>query len=280
MTPQPAPFRSFGRRATLKEMHITPMNPKANPPTVSASQSHSRLLAHLMALMVSAIWATTFVCSKELLVYYSPAQVMFMRFVIAYFVLWLLRPRPLPWQGRGELTFLLLGILGGTLYFFTENTALKHTFAANVSIIVAMAPILTSILAHFFTRDEKLHTTVWVGFAVAMSGVVLVVLNGALVLKLSPVGDLLAFLAAASWACYSVLIKRLSGRVDSTLLARRVILYGAVTSVPLLAARDRLYPAGTAKAAVLHSVLGGAGQCRLLCRVECCHRPAGSRSRQ
>ena len=240
MTPQPAPFRSFGRRATLKEMHITPMNPKANPPTVSASQSHSRLLAHLMALMVSAIWATTFVCSKELLVYYSPAQVMFMRFVIAYFVLWLLRPRPLLWQGRGELTFLLLGILGGTLYFFTENTALKHTFAANVSIIVAMAPILTSILAHFFTRDEKLHTTVWVGFAVAMSGVVLVVLNGALVLKLSPVGDLLAFLAAASWACYSVLIKRLSGRVDSTLLARRVILYGAVTSVPLLAARGEL----------------------------------------
>lgn len=125
------------------------MNPKANPPTVSASQSHSRLLAHLMALMVSAIWATTFVCSKELLAYYSPAQVMFMRFVIAYFVLWLLRPRPLLWQGRGELTFLLLGILGGTLYFFTENTALKHTFAANVSIIVAMAPILTSILAHF-----------------------------------------------------------------------------------------------------------------------------------
>ena len=110
MTPQPAPFRSFGRRATLKEMHITPMNPKANPPTVSASQSHSRLLAHLMALMVSAIWATTFVCSKELLAYYSPAQVMFMRFIIAYFVLWLLRPRPLPWQGRGELTFLLLGI--------------------------------------------------------------------------------------------------------------------------------------------------------------------------
>ena len=69
------------------------MNPKANPPTVSASQSHSRLLAHLMALMVSAIWATTFVCSKELLAYYSPAQVMFMRFVIAYFVLWLLRPQ-------------------------------------------------------------------------------------------------------------------------------------------------------------------------------------------
>lgn len=197
--------------------------------------------AHIMALLVCTVWATTFVCSKELLVIYTPAQVMFMRFVLAYLVLWLLRPRPLRWQGRGELTFLLLGILGGTLYFWTENTALQHTFAANVAIIVAMAPILTSVLAHFFTGDEKLHTTVWIGFAVAMSGVVLVVLNGALVLKLSPVGDLLALLAAASWAGYSVLIKRLRSGVDSVLLARRVMLYGAVTSLPLLAIRGELF---------------------------------------
>ena len=220
------------------------MNAEATTPLTNSNSSPSkkthRLGAHLMALMVSAIWATTFICSKELLVIYSPAQVMFMRFVLGYFVLWLLRPRPLRWQGRQELTFLLLGILGGTLYFFTENSALQHTFAANVAIIVAMAPILTSILAHFFTGDEKLHTTVWIGFAVAMSGVVLVVLNGALVLKLSPVGDLLAFLAAASWACYSVIIKRLSGQVDSILLARRVILYGAITSVPVLAIRGEL----------------------------------------
>lgn len=196
--------------------------------------------AHVMALLVCTVWATTFVCSKELLVIYTAAQVMFMRFVLAYLVLWLLRPQPLRWQGRGELTFLLLGILGGTLYFWTENTALQHTFAANVSIIVAMAPILTSILAHFFTRDEKLHTTVWIGFAVAMCGVVLVVLNGALVLKLSPLGDLLSLLAAASWAGYSVLIKRLRSGVDSVLLARRVMLYGAATALPLLALRGEL----------------------------------------
>ena len=214
------------------------MNPKANPPTVSASQSHSRLLAHLMALMVSAIWATTFVCSKELLVYYSPAQVMFMRFVIAYFVLWLLRPRPLPWQGRGELTFLLLGILGGTLYFFTENTALKHTFAANVSIIVAMAPILTSILAHFFTRDEKLHTTVWVGFAVAMSGVVLVVLNGQMTFHLNPLGDLIALAAALMWAVYSILIKKYTEQYDNFLVTRRVMLWAFITAVPLMLLTD------------------------------------------
>ena len=220
------------------------MNAEATTPLTNSNSSPSkkthRLGAHLMALMVSAIWATTFICSKELLVIYSPAQVMFMRFVLGYFVLWLLRPRPLRWQGRQELTFLLLGILGGNLYFFTENSALQHTFAANVAIIVAMAPILTSILAHFFTRDEKLNANVWAGFAVAMAGVVLVVFNGTFVLRLSPLGDLLSLLAALSWAGYSVLIKRLSGRYDSILLARRVILYGIVTSLPLLLLRGEL----------------------------------------
>ena len=206
--------------------------------------SSSPIAAHLMALGVATVWATTFVCSKQLLEFYTPMQVMFLRFLIAYLVLWLLRPRPLRWQGRQELTFLLLGILvgllGGTFYFWAENTALQHTLAANVSIIVAMAPILTSILAHFFTRDEKLNANVWAGFAVAMAGVVLVVFNGTFVLRLSPLGDLLSLLAALSWAGYSVLIKRLSGRYDSILLARRVILYGIVTSLPLLLLRGEL----------------------------------------
>lgn len=202
--------------------------------------SSSPIAAHLMALGVATVWATTFVCSKQLLECYTPMQVMFLRFLIAYLVLWLLRPRPLLFQGREEGILLLLGMLGGTLYFWAENTALQHTLAANVSIIVAMAPILTSILAHFFTRDEKLNANVWAGFAVAMAGVVLVVFNGTFVLRLSPLGDLLSLLAALSWAGYSVLIKRLSGRYDSILLARRVILYGIVTSLPLLLLRGEL----------------------------------------
>jgi len=247
-------------------------------------KTSQKVMGHVYAIFTILVWGSCFVLTKELLKGYTAIQIIPLRMGLAYVALWALRPRTLKLPWRDELMFILIGITGGSFYFFLQNTALTYTYAANVSIIVALSPILTVILAQLFSRSgERLGKYVYIGAAIAIAGVVLVVLNGALVLKLSPVGDLLAFLAAASWACYSVLIKRLSGRVDSTLLARRVILYGAVTSVPLLAARgafDRLYPAGTAKAAVLHPVLGGAGQCRLLCRVECCHRPAGSRSRQ
>ena len=51
--------------------------------------------------------------------------------------------------------FILIGITGGSFYFFLQNTALTYTYAANVSIIVALSPILTVILAQLFSRSGE-----------------------------------------------------------------------------------------------------------------------------
>lgn len=198
----------------------------------------SRAVGHLLASLTMLVWGSTFICSKLLLISYSPVQIMMLRFALGWLVLFIMRPRRLPFNSiRQEMSFLAMGILGCTLYFWAENTALSYTLAANVSIIVAMAPILTSILAHFFTRDEKLRPAIWAGFAVAFAGVAMVVFNGTIVLSLNPLGDLLAFLAALTWAGYSILLKHSAGRFDSILLARRINFYGIITALPLLFAR-------------------------------------------
>ena len=44
----------------------------------------------------------------------------------------------------------------------------------------------------------------------ALLGVVLVTFNGKAVLKVNPVGDLLAFGAAFMWAAYSVIVRKIS----------------------------------------------------------------------
>ena len=193
-----------------------------------------KLTAHLLAIVTVTVWATTFIASKKLLTVYSPLQILFLRFILAYTALWIIRPRRLHLSGKEELGFCLMGIFGGTLYFYTENTALLFTLASNVSIIVATAPILTALLAHVCTRDEKLRSnSVW-GFFIAITGVVLVVCNGAFVLKINPLGDFLSLSAAASWAVYSVLLKRFSSRYDSFLVTRRTMFWGIITAAPLL----------------------------------------------
>ena len=188
-----------------------------------------------MALFCAVIWGTTFIGSKRLLVIYSPVQLMFLRFVTAYAVLWVLYPHWVRPEPREELSYLLMGLTGCTLYFWTENTALTVTYTSNVSTIVALAPLLTAILAHFATRGrEKLGSRIWTGFAAAFLGVVLVVFNGAFVLKLSPAGDLLALATALLWAVFSIQQSFALEKRGSLFITRKVMLYGIVTSLPLM----------------------------------------------
>ena len=201
----------------------------------------NRLTGYCFAAFTVVVWGSTFISSKVLLEFYTPAQIMLTRFILAYCALWLLRPRRLALTLMQEGVFFLLGLLVCSAYFYTENTALSYTLASNVSIIVAAAPIFTAILAHF-AGEERFRASTLAGFLVAFSGVILVVCNGTFVLKLNPKGDLLALAAAVCWAIYSVLLRRASRGLDSILVTRRTMFWGIVTALPLVAAEGVPYP--------------------------------------
>ena len=193
-----------------------------------------KLVGHLLAAVTITVWGSTFISSKVLLTVLSPVQIMICRFVIAYAVLWLLRPKWDKTSIKDELGFAAMGVFSCTLYFMAENYALRFTLASNVSIIVASAPIMTAVLAHFFTKSEKLNRNILFGFLVAFSGVAMVVLNGKFVLKLNPLGDMLSLLAALSWAVYSVILKKYVGRFNTITLTRKLMFYGLLTSLPIM----------------------------------------------
>lgn len=193
-----------------------------------------RVTGHLIALFTILIWGTTFVATKTLLNYYDPLQIMLLRFLIAWVVLFLFTRKVEKPRGiKEELGLFVLSLSGITVYYYFENTALSYTLASNVSIILAAAPIFTAILVHIFSSDEKMTKRTWAGFLIAFSGVVLVVYNGTYVLKLNPLGDALSVLAALSWAVYSVLLKRYIARYDNIWLTRRISFYALLVTVPV-----------------------------------------------
>jgi len=51
-------------------------------------------------------------------------------------------------------------------------------------------------------------------------------------LQLNPLGDLLSFLAALSWAFYTILLKRISNRYSMVFITRKVFFYGLLTILP------------------------------------------------
>ena len=203
---------------------------------MSATQ---KITGHFYAIFTILVWGSCFVLTKEMLTTYTAIQIIPLRMALAYVTLWVLRPKTLKLPRKDELMFILIGVTGGSLYFFLQNTALSYTYAANVSILVALAPILTVILAQLFSRSgERLGKYVYIGAVIAIVGVVLVVLNGQLTFHLNPLGDLIALGAAFMWALYSILIKKYTEQYDNFLVPRRVMLWAFLTSVPLMLVTD------------------------------------------
>lgn len=189
---------------------------------------------HLIAILTVAVWGLTFISTKILINHgLTPQEIFFYRFLIAYIGIWIISPRRLFTNRlKDELWLVAGGIFGGSLYFFTENTALGITQASNVSFLICTAPLLTTILSLLFYKSEKATKGLIYGSLLALVGVGLVVFNGSVVLKISPVGDLLTLLAALSWAFYSLIIKKMGGRYPTVFITRKIFFYGVLTILP------------------------------------------------
>lgn len=197
---------------------------------------NQKLLWHLLAVGVVAVWGTTFVNTKIL--YNSgltPSEIFFLRFLIAYVAIWFISPRKLftnSWRDEG--TMLLLGITGGSLFFVAENSAVALTYVNNVSFITSTSPLVTVILGIVFVKSIKATWTLIVGSLIALVGVGLVIFNGSFILHLNPWGDLLALLTAVCWAVYTLLMKSVSERYSAVFITRKLFFYGLLTVLPML----------------------------------------------
>lgn len=202
--------------------------------------SQKQILGHLAALFTIFVWGITFISTKVLLVSFTPVEIMFYRLTLAVLALFIVSPPSLAWSKlnrhtlRDEWKIMAAGLCGVTLYFLCQNIALSYTLAANVSVLVSVAPLFIA-LASRAVLNEKLKANFFLGFTVAMAGIILIAFNGSIVLKLNPLGDLLSILAALVWAFYSVLIKKISTQQNAMLaVTRKVLFYGLLFVLPVL----------------------------------------------
>lgn len=191
---------------------------------------------HIIAILVILAWGVSFPFNKILLNNdISPTEIFVYRSLIAYLGLLLLsRFKVLLWGWRDEVLAVLCGLTGGALYFVLQNVALKLTLLSDVVIVIAINPLLTTILAAFFLKEEHFSWKILLSSAVAFAGVAVVTFRDGFVWGDGLLGNVLAFLAALSWSVYSVLLKRVQGRRSTLSITRKVMFYGMVCALPLM----------------------------------------------
>lgn len=197
--------------------------------------NRAKLLYHILALVTIFVWGTTFVSTKVLLTHgITPPEIMLYRFIIAYALTWPFTRKLRADNWADELYLAVAGFTGGTLYFLAENTAIDYSITSNVALVVCVTPVLTALLTSLCYK-ERITRRLIIGSAVALLGVGFVILNGT-VLKIHPLGDALALVAALAWAVYSVVVRRFDGKYTTWFVTRKVFFYGIVTMIPFMAA--------------------------------------------
>lgn len=177
-------------------------------PAPTTSATYAKLVA------VPAIWGGTFIAGRILALAVPAAVGAMLRYAVALVALlvaarWL--EGGLPRLTRRQLLgTVLLGITGILAYNLFFLGALARLPASRTSLIIALNPVVT-IAAASLLLGERMTARRWLGVAVALAGVWIVVARGDVfgsVFQAVGVGELLMFGGVCSWAAYTLIGRR------------------------------------------------------------------------
>lgn len=199
-------------------------------------KQNSQILGHILAFFTVFVWGITLVSTKILLRSFQPVEILFFRFLIAFFMLYIVSPKNLyKITNKQKFVIALAGLCGITLYYLFENISLMYTLASNFSIISSFAPFFIAILTFCFMKnDEKINKKFLIGCIIATIGIILIIYNSNKI-NLSPKGDILAIISIIFFALYSILVKKLSKiNLPMILITRNIFFSGIIFMIPFL----------------------------------------------
>jgi drug/metabolite transporter (DMT)-like permease len=196
---------------------------------------------------MSFIWGVNFSVVKGALADFSPLSFNAIRFgtasLILLSLLWI-RERSLGVRKKDVGRFVMLALIGNTVYQLFFIMGIARTTAINSSLILATTPIFIIVFGAFL-GVERISSRVVQGVVLSFTGVVMIILGSGKPLTLtdqSLIGDLLIIANPICWSIYTVLSKPMLREYSPLKLTAVTMAMGTVplilVSVPSLGAEN------------------------------------------
>lgn len=202
----------------------------------------SSALVYIMLFFMALFFSGAFIAGKLAVMELPAFSLIFFRFLIAlpfiFAVLYWKEPKHLLPKKEDWPWLILLGIIGTFFYHGLFFICLKYTTAINSSLIGAMNPMITALMAYLFCQ-ERMSLAQVIGIALSFFGAVMVVTDGGTLfaggMQFNP-GDVLMFLAVCCMAVYSLISRRVMQRYDLSpiMITAYTFLVCTVVSIPFV----------------------------------------------
>ena len=194
-----------------------------------------------LLIILSAIWGSAFFAIKISVETIHPVSVASIRLIIGAIVLFIyFNFKKLKFNFSLNILFLitLIGLVGNFIPFVLISWAEIYIQSNTAGLLLSVAPILTLVLSHFLTKDDKFSLLKLISILIGFLGVIFIIGFDAFVDIYSDssnnlIAKLAIILSALGYVVSSILAYNLK-KIDTFTLTTGVTITAALISLPFL----------------------------------------------
>ena len=196
----------------------------------------------LLLFVLSAIWGSAFIAIKISLEYFAPVSLASYRLIVAsiFLLIFYIIGEHKTLLSKNDLIMLILvGVVGNFLPFYLISWSEQHIQSSTAGILMGVGPILTLVLAHFFTKDDKFNSVKLISIVVGFIGVLFIFeIDSLFNIKSSNsiqfISKFLIIIAALGYMISNIVAYNTLKHIDSFSITFFATFFGALISIPFL----------------------------------------------
>jgi len=190
---------------------------------------------YFILTLLALIWASAFFNIKIATYSYGPLTIAFLRIffgAIPVILLCYIKKIKIEAFSKDWYWFASIGIVNLVIPFFLIAYGVKNVQSNLAALLMASTPLSASVLAHFFTRNEKITFVKTIGILLGFSGIVFLFSDNILINKNNFVSALLILCGSTFYVIGGLLTLKISNKKNENVTAS-ILIWGSLILFPI-----------------------------------------------
>ena len=196
-----------------------------------------KTIDYILLVILALIWSSAFFNIKIATYSYGPVTIAFLRILfgaIPVVGLCLFKKIKIEAFSRDWHWFALIGMVNLVIPFFLIAYGIQKVQSNLAAILMASTPLSATVLAHFFTNNEKINYTKIFGVLLGFSGIVFLFSDNILINNNNFFSALIIFFASTFYVIGGLLTLKISNKKNENVTAS-ILIWGVIFLVPITA---------------------------------------------
>ena len=196
-----------------------------------------KIIDYILLTFLALIWASAFFNIKIATYSYGPITIAFLRVffgAIPVILLCYFKKIKIEAFTKDWYWFALIGLINLVIPFFLIAYGVKSVQSNLAAILMASTPLSATVLAHFFTSNEKINFTKTFGVLLGFSGIVFLFSDNVLINENNFLSALIIFFASTFYVIGGLLTLKISNKKNENVTAS-ILIWGVIFLIPITA---------------------------------------------